>query len=413
MKKTLRGSFGTAVAALGLAASIVVPAGAVTVKVDPILLKTTTITAAATVASSGATFDTPFFNAAFPVYSARNSKATVSAYGAGGSGAGQSAIMGNTVNFSASDVPMTATDISNASSSLSATKGSLSDYVQIPVALGGVAIAFRASAITGAKNYSKDGFVLDATTIAKIYTGAITYWNDPAICALNPKYSVTYKGKKSCSLPEKAIVVNARSDSSGTTYIFKDYMHAAAPTIFTSTPSKTTMVTSGNGFVGGSGNQGVAANLENTDYSIGYVEYSYVLLNKTLEAAKIKNASGKVVAISPASIAAAAATKSTVSSTDFSIVNATGNTAYPISGYSWAMVRKNQSGDSKASTYAEAELTVKLLDWLTHSAPAKSGYTFGQDIAAQQGYVALPAAAQTVARNGLLTITYNGSAILK
>jgi phosphate transport system substrate-binding protein len=410
MKKTLRGSFGTAVAVLGLAASIVVPAGAATVKVDPILSKDTTIIANATVASSGATFDTPFFSAAFPAYAARNGRATVGTYGAGGSGAGQTAIMSNTVNFAASDVPMTAADITASSAS---TKGSLSDYVQIPVALGGVAIAFRASAITNAKNYAKDGFVLDATTIAKIYTGAITYWNDPAICALNPKYSVTYKGTKSCSLPEKQIIVNARSDSSGTTYIFKDYMHAAAPSIFTSSPSKTTMVTSGNGFVGGSGNQGVAANLENTDYSLGYVEYSYVLLNRTLDAAKLVNAAGKTVAINPASIAAAAATKTTVSSTSFSIVNATGNTSYPISGYSWAMVRKNQSGDAKASTYAEAELTVKLLDWLTHSAPAKSGLIFGQEIAAQQGYVALPAAAQTVARDGLSTITYNGSAILK
>ena len=409
MKKTLRGSLGSAVAVLGLAASIVVPAGAATVKVDPILLNDTKISATATVASAGATFDTPFFSAAFPVYSARNSKATVGAYGAGGSGAGQAAIMQNTVNFAASDVPMTATDIAAKSYS---TKGTIDDYVQVPVALGGVAVAFHNTAITGNKLYKANGFIVTSAILAKIYTGAITKWNDAALCAANPKWTVTVKGKKSCALPDHAIVVNARSDSSGTTYIFTDYLHAAQPTIFTNTAAKTTLVTSGNGFVGGSGNQGVAANLENTDYSLGYVEYSYVLLNKTLDAAKVVNASGAAVEITQASIAAAAATKTTVSSTNFSIVNATGKTSYPISGYSWVMLRKDQS-NSKATTLAEAELTVKLVDWLCHSAPAKSGYTFGQEIAAAQGYVPLPAAAQTIARNGLKTITYNGAVVLK
>lgn len=410
MKKTLRGSLGSAVAVLGLAASIVVPAGAATtVKVDPILLNDTKISANASVSSSGATFDTPFFSAAFPVYSARNSKATVGAYGAGGSGAGQAAIMQNSVNFAASDVPMTAADIAAKSY---ATKGTIDDYVQVPVALGGVAIAFHNTAITGNKLYKANGFIVTSAILAKIYTGAITKWNDAALCAANPKWTVTVKGKKSCALPDKSIVVNARSDSSGTTYIFTDYLHAAQPTIFTNAAAKTTLVTSGNGFVGGSGNQGVAANLENTDNSIGYVEYSYVLLNKTLDAAKVVNAAGKAVDISQASIAAAAATKTTVSATNFSIVNATGNASYPISGYSWVMLRKDQSS-SKASSLAEAELTVKLVDWLSHSAPAKSGYTFGQEIAAAQGYVALPAAAQTIARNGLLTIRYNGSVVLK
>lgn len=408
MKKTLRGTLGSAAAILGLAASVVVPAGATTVKVDPILLNDLKISANASVASAGATFDTPFFDAAFPVYRARNSKATVGAYGAGGSGAGQAAIMQNTVNFAASDVPMTAADIAAKSY---ATKGVIGDYVQVPVALGGVAIAFHNTAITTNKLYKTNGFIVTSAIVAKIYTGAITKWNDAAICAANPKWTKTVNKKKVCALPDRAIIVNGRSDSSGTTYIFTDYLHAAQPTIFTNAAAKTTLVTSGNGFVGGSGNQGVAANLENTDYSIGYVEYSYVLLNQTLDAAKVVNAAGKTVAISQASIAAAAATKTTVSSTDFSIVNATGAASYPISGYSWVMLRKVQ--DNAASSLAQAELTVKLVDWLSHSAPANSGYTFGQNVAASQGYVPLPAAAQTVARNGLKTVTYNGAVVLK
>ena len=411
MKKqmTVRGTLATAVATAGLMASFAVPAIAAAKKVtiDPILANDIKISANASVSSSGATFDTPFFNAAFPVYAARNSKATIGAYGAGGSGAGQTAIMQNLVNFGASDVPMTQADIDAKSY---ATKGTLADYVQVPIALGGVAIAFKNTAITGNKLYKTAHFNVTATIIAKIYTGAIKKWNDAAICAANPKWTVTVKGKKSCSLPSANIIVNGRSDSSGTTYIFTDYLHAAAPTIFTNSASKSSLVTGSNGFVGGSGNQGVATNLENTNNSIGYVEYSYVLLNRTLDSAFVVNKSGVAVDVTPASIAAAAATKPTISSTNFTIVNPLGKTAYPISGYSWVMLRKNQT--NAASSLAQAELTVKLVDWLAHNAPG-TGVTLGQDVAVSQGYVALPTQAQTAARNVLKTVTYNGAAVLE
>lgn len=409
MKKqmTVRGTLATAVATAGLMASFAVPAIAKTVTIDPILANDIKISANATVSSSGATFDTPFFNAAFPVYAARNSKATINAYGAGGSGAGQAAIMQNLVNFGASDVPMKQSDLDAKTYS---TKGTLADYVQAPVALGGVAIAFKNTAITGNKLYKTAHFNVTSTIIAKIYTGAITKWNDTAICAANPKWTVTVKGKKSCSLPNANIIVNGRSDSSGTTYIFTDYLHAAAPTIFTASANKSSLVTGTNGFVGGNGNQGVATNLENTNNSIGYLEYSYVLLNKSLDSAFVVNKSGVAVDVTQASIAAAAATKPAISASDFSIVNPLGKTAYPISGYSWVMLRKVQ--DNAASSLAQAELTVKLVDWLAHNAPG-TGVTLGQDVASSQGYVPLPAQAQTAARNALKTVTYNGSVVLK
>ena len=404
---TLRGTLAAAVATAGLMASFAVPAMAKTVAVDPILANDTKISATATINTAGATFDTPFFNAAFPVYSARNAKGTVNAYGAGGSGAGQAAIMQNTVNWAASDVPMKQSDIDAKSYP---TKGTLADSVQVPVALGGVAIAFHNTTITGNKLYKTAGFIVTSAIIAKIYTGAITKWNDAAICAANPKWTVTVKGKKSCSLPNTNLIVNGRSDSSGTTYIFTDYLHTAQPTIFAAAASKASLVTGSNGFVGGSGNQGVATNLENTNNSIGYVEYSYVLLNRTLDAALVVNAAGTAVDINATSIAAAAATKATVSSTNFSIVNAAGKASYPISGYSWVMLRKVQ--DNAAGSLAQAELTVKSIDWLAHNAPG-TGQTFGQDVAVSQGYVALPAAAQLVTRNVLKTVTYNGAVLLK
>ena len=415
MKKqmTVRGTLAAAVATAGLMASFAVPAvAAKKVTLDPILANDIKISATATVTASGATFDTPFFNAAFPVYAARNSKATVNAYGAGGSGAGQTAIMQNLVNFGASDVPMTASDIAAKSYT---TKGTLADYVQVPVALGGVAIAFHNTAITGNKLYAKNHFNVTSEIIAKIYTSTtatptITKWNDPLICAANPKWTVTVKGKKSCALPNTNIIVNGRSDSSGTTYIFTDYLHNAQPTIFTASASKSSLVNGSNGFVAGSGNQGVATNIENTANSIGYVEYSYVLLNKSLDSAFVVNKSGTAVDVNAASIAAAAATKPAVSSTDFSIVNPLGKTVYPISGYSWVMLRKVQ--DAAATSLAQAELTVKLVDWLAHNAPG-TGVTLGQDVAASQGYVPLPSQAQTVTRNVLKTVTYNGAAVLK
>jgi len=403
MKINIRGSFAVVVATAGLFASLSIPAGATTVKLDPILASDTQLSTTATVASAGATFDTPFFSAAYPIYASRTHNATVGAYGAGGSGAGQTAIMSNTADFAASDVPLTQANI-DAATTIS-SRGTLASYVQVPVALGGVAIAFHNTAITTNKLYKANGFIVTSAILAKIYTGAITKWNDSAICAANVKWRV----KNACALPNATITVVGRSDSSGTTYIFRDYLHTAQPLILTAAPSKSTFVTSTNGFVGGSGNQGVATNLENTNGSLGYVEYSYVLLNKSLDAALVVNAANKAVAINQAGIAAAAATKPSVDSTNFSIVNASGATSYPISGYSWVMLRK----DSAASSLAQAQLTVKLVDWLAHSAPAKSGLTFGQDVATQQGYVALPTAAQNVTRNALKTITYNGAQVLK
>ena len=280
MKINIRGSFAVVVTTAGLFASLSIPAGAATVKLDPILASDTQLSTTATVTSAGSTFDAPFFSAAYPIYASRTHNATVGAYGAGGSGAGQTAIMSNTADFAASDVPLTQANI-DASSVAAGTKGTLASYVQVPVALGGVAIAFHNTAITTNKLYKANGFIVTSAILAKIYTGAITKWNDSAICAANVKWVV----KNACALPNANITVVGRSDSSGTTYIFRDYLHTAQPSILTAAPSKSTFVTSTNGFVGGSGNQGVATDLENTNNSLGYVEYSYVLLNKSLDAA--------------------------------------------------------------------------------------------------------------------------------
>ena len=239
----------------------------------------------------------------------------------------------------------------------------LSQFLQVPIGLGGVAIPYNVPGLT-AKTLT-----LTAAVLANIYLGNIKYWDSAAIKALNPKVN----------LPHKEIVVVARADSSGTTYIFTDFLRRAAKTVWPTLPSKTPL-TLPTGGIAGSGNAGVAADIENTPNSIGYVEYSYVLLNPSLlkGVAAIVNKAGVAVLPSKAGIAAAAAAKPDVTATNFSIVWQAGKTTYPIAGYTWAVIWKhNQTLD------IEGTLLVKYLDWLSHSG-AVDGTTAGQDVAALQ-----------------------------
>ncbi len=263
---------------------------------------------------------------------------------------------------------------------------------QVPIALGGVAIPYNVSGLT-----AKTPLTFTASVLAGIYEGHITNWNSSAIQGLNPKVK----------LPDSKIVVVARADSSGTTYIFTNFLRSAAPTVWTTKPSKTPL-TLPTGGVAGSGNAGVAADIENTPNSIGYVEYSYVLLNPSLlkGVAAIVNKAGTALTPSLAGIAAAAAAKPDITAANFSIDWQAGPTAYPIAGYTWAVIwRSNQTND------AQGALLVKYLDWLSHSG-AVDGTTAGQDVAALQGYVPLPANIQALARATLLKVTGSRGQVL-
>ena len=166
-----------------------------------------------------------------------------------------------------------------------------------------------------------------------------------------------------------------RADSSGTTYIFTNYLTAAAPTVWTLGASKTIAWPSS--AIQTPKNSGVASSIKSTPYSIGYVELAYAIQNNFTYAA-IKNAAGAYVVPSPTTVAADADQKVTVSPTNFSIVNEPGAASYPISGYSWAILLQKQKS---ATTGAQA---VKVLDWTTHTGG-------GQDLAAGLDYVVLPA----------------------
>ena len=319
---------------------------------------------AGTLNASGSTFVQPFFTKAFYTYTSKNQGLQVNYQGVG-SGAGITAFEAGTVNFAASDVPMGASDLAK-------VPASAGPVIQIPDILGGVSISYN---IPGVTNRLR----LDGPTLAGIFDGTITTWNASQITALNP----------GVSLPSNAIVPVVRADSSGTTYIFSDYLKSANPTTWTLGTSKTIAWPSS--AVQSPKNSGVAASIKSTPYSIGYVELAYAIQNN-FTYASVKNAAGVFVTPTLASVAADADQKVSVSSTDFSIVNEPGAASYPISGYSWAILLQKQTS---ATTGAQA---VKVLDWTTHTGGV-------QDLAASLSYVALPPAVQNQNRAQLLTVT--------
>jgi phosphate transport system substrate-binding protein len=395
MHKTVRLALTTIAVVVTALSMVAVPAFARTrsarVSGDPYLAADTQLATPATIGGAGSTFAAPLQNEAQAAFTARNTNATINGYQAVGSGTGESDILKKVVDWGGTDVPMSQTDIS--SKEPSGDNYTVSQFLEVPIGLGGVAISYN---VPGLK--VKTPLILTAAVLAKIYAGSVRFWNSGAIKALNPKVA----------LPDRRIIVVARADSSGTTYIFTNFLNNAAATVWTSLPSKTPLTLPPDG-IAGSGNAGVAADIENTPDSIGYVEYSYVLLNPSLlkGVAAIVNESGKAVAPSAAGIAAAAAAKPNVTATDFAIVWEPGKATYPIAGYTWAVIwRHNQTSD------AEGTLLVKYLDWLSHSGSA-NGTIAGQDIAVQQGYVALPASIQALARRTLFQVTgSNGQALL-
>jgi phosphate transport system substrate-binding protein len=317
---------------------------------------------------AGATFPEPFYTKAFYAYSQQHQQVTVN-YQAVGSGAGIQQFTNKTVDFGASDVPMKDTEI--------AAAGGSDTLVEIPATLGVVAIAYNLSGV--------DKLQLDAATLSGIYLGHVKKWNDPALVTLNP----------GVNLPSKDITVVHRSDGSGTTYAFTDYMSKVSDEWKTKVgTSKSVQWPAG---IGASGNQAVAQGVLQNDGGIGYVELAYVLQAK-MQMAYLKNAAGKFLQASVAGATAAAAENKSVSPTNFSITNQPGDTSYPIASFSWIILRKDQTDAEKGKA------VVYLFNWLT-----SGGQQYGKELQ----YAPLPADVQTLARTTLKQITSGGTPILK
>src|SRR5919201_5340390 len=246
----------------GLLASMLI-AGAV----SPAWAVTHTQAATVSLVGAGSTFDLPFFTAAFKAYM-RSHHVSVNYRGIG-SGGGIQQFTANTIDFGATDVPMSAADLALANRRGSPT-------VQIPVALGGVAIAYNLPGVGSGR------LRLDGATLARIFMGRITTWNDPAITRLNP----------SLKLPNLSILPVHRSESSGTTYITTDYLTSVSSE-WAHSLGKGKVVSWPTG-LGGKGNPGVAAAIKQNPGAIGYVELAYALDNNIPYMA-LKNKAGTYV----------------------------------------------------------------------------------------------------------------------
>ncbi|HCG01195.1 MAG TPA: phosphate ABC transporter substrate-binding protein PstS [Chloroflexi bacterium] len=319
--------------------------------------------ASVSLTGAGSSFDFPFFDKAFSVYQSSHSVSIN--YQPIGSGAGIQQFTAKTVDFGASDVPM------NPVSELPAAVKAGGAVLQIPVALGGVSVAYNVPGV-------KTGLHLNGTVLAKIFLGTISKWNDRAIKALNKKVS----------LPDTQITVVHRSDGSGTSYIFTDYLSKVSDQWrgLAGTGKLPNWPTG----IGEKGNPGVADLIRSTPGTIGYVELAYVIQTH-MHQAMLENRKHNFLVPNLKTVAAAAASFPKVTSEKFSIVNGSGKNAYPIAGYSWALVFKHQTDSTKGKAL------VNLMKWTV---------TTGQKYAKNLQYVPLPSGVQKLGTSLLKTATF-------
>jgi phosphate transport system substrate-binding protein len=270
---------------------------------------------------AGATFPYPIYSKWFDEYAKVDPSVRFN-YQSIGSGGGQKQILAQTVDFGASDGPMSDDNLSKAPGKL----------LHIPTVAGAVVITYN---LEGNPTLKFDG-----ETVANIFLGKINKWNDPKIAATNP-------GAK---LPDKEIVVVHRSDGSGTTFIFTDYLSKVSPE-WKQKAGNNTSVNWPTG-IGGKGNEGVSGQVKQTPGTIGYVELIYALQNK-MPVAEMKNAAGEFVKPTVDAVTAAMATAEIPDDFRFSMTNAPGKGAYPISGATWLLVYQQQKDPAKGKKLVE------------------------------------------------------------
>ena len=286
-----------------------------------------------------------------------------------GSGGGIKAISDQTADFGATDSPMTDAQLKDA-------KGG--DILHIPMALGAVVATYNIPGLEGTK------LKLSGDVLAAIFLGTITKWNDPKIVADNA-------GVK---LPAEDIVSVHRSDGSGTSFVFTDYLSAVSADWKSKVGASTTVNWPGG--IGGKGNEGVAGEVKQNPFSIGYVELIYAIQNK-LGVASIKNKAGQWVDPSLEGVTAAAAAASGKVAPDLrvSIVEQEGEKTYPISTFTWILAYKTMADAPKAIALT------RLLWWATHE---------GQKLTGDLGYAPLPAEIVTKGEAMIKSIQAGGKA---
>jgi phosphate transport system substrate-binding protein len=297
--------FALAVLLLSLAAAGVVMADA------PVLIN-----------AAGATFPYPIYSKWFDVYHQKNGGIQIN-YASVGSGAGIAQLTNGTVDFGASDGPMNDDQIKD----FKEKRGV--GVLHFPTVLGAAVPTYNVPNVSTDLNFTQKA-------LAGIFLGTITKWNDPEIAGAN----------KGVNLPATDIVVVHRSDGSGTTYIWTDFLSKVSPE-WASKVGKKTSVNWPVG-LGGKGNEGVSGLVKQTPGAIGYVELIYVIQNN-MTYGKVQNADGKFVKADLAGVSAAAAGAAKSMPDDFrvSITNAPGATAYPISSFTWLLIPEKISDGTK------------------------------------------------------------------
>ena len=298
-----------------------------------------------TLNGAGATFPYPIYSKWFSEYHKAHSDVQVN-YQSIGSGGGIRQVLAGTVDFGASDGPMTDEQLGQAKVKI----------LHIPTVLGAVVPAYNIPGVTGEVKFTPEA-------LAGIFLGKITTWNDKALTAANP----------GVNFPNQPIVVIHRSDGSGTSYIFTDYLSKVSAE-WKNGPGKGTSVKWPVG-LGGKGNEGVAGMIRQMEGSIGYVELIYALQNK-ITYGSMKNLAGEFVKASLDSVTTAAASvKSMPADFRVSITNAPGKGAYPISSFTWLLIPTKSQDPNKG------KILTDLLNWCE---------TDGQKLTAELSYAPLP-----------------------
>ncbi|MBO5951952.1 MAG: phosphate ABC transporter substrate-binding protein PstS [Bacteroidaceae bacterium] len=330
--------------------------------------KTNGVREAQELSGAGATFPLPFYNAVFENFSQVNGD--VVAYGGIGSGGGVRNLRDKIVDFAGSDAFLTDKEMAD-----------MDPVVHIPTCMGAVVVAYN---LDGVKD-----LMLTGEIIADIFAGEIKMWNDRRIAALNPDVI----------LPNEAIIPVFRSDGSGTTFVFTDYLTKVS-SMWKDKFGAGKSVNFPTGQAA-KGNPGVAGVISNTRYSIGYVGSEYAFAQK-IPYARIKNTKGEFVLPSSTTISAAA---SGVIPTDTrcSITNSDAAGAYPISTFTWLIIYKEQNYSDRSKEQAEA--TIDLLKYILSAQV--------QNMTSEVNYAPLPAKARELSMKNLKTVTYNGVAILQ
>ncbi len=309
---------------------------------------------------AGATFPNPIYSKWFSEYSQAHPDVKIN-YQSIGSGGGIRQVTEGTVDFGASDGPMS-------DEQLAASKIKI---VHIPTVLGAVVPVYNLPGVTQELKFSQDA-------IAGIYLGKITQWNDPYIAKENP----------GVNLPAQPILPVYRSDSSGTTYIFTDWLSKVSPE-WAQKVGKATAVKWPVG-IGQKGNEGIAGMVRQSKYSIGYVELIYAAQNK-MQFGMVRNHDGKFVKASTAGVTAAAAAYASKIPADYrvSITDAPGAESYPISSFTWLLI------PNPAKDPAKGKEIVGFLNWMLDK---------GESEAAGMTYAPLPQAVAERVRKTIATL---------